>query len=179
MNVEDKLASLLPSWTPLWVGIGAPILEKIANAAEPSAAEPVVKHGCEYLAQAFEPERLIDAAKLILGDVDFDTVVGTGLSGTIGATLIAYALKKHLLIVRKPSDAETMPRGAWPNHSGFKTEGRMGRKWVFVDDLVSTGKTRDRVKQVVAEASAKFAHTPAYVGTYTYGEPLTPAQFRE
>jgi hypothetical protein len=160
----EEFASLIPpiksfNWT-----LACPV-----PAREPSPAAPVVKHGCRYLCKAFESDLLIDDAKRILGGVDFDTVVGTGLSGTIAGTLIAYALKKHLLIVRKPSDRNQ--EGARSvNHSGWPTEGRMGKRWIFVDDLISSGETRIRVKMEVDKANARYDVKSTWVGTYTYGE---------
>jgi hypothetical protein len=162
----EEFASLIPpiksfNWT-----LACPV-----PAREPSPAAPVVKHGCQYLCKAFESDLLIDDAKRILGGVDFDTVVGTGLSGTIAGTLIAYALKKHLLIVRKPTDQTPLERqGKAANHSGHVTEGRMGKRWIFVDDLISSGETCARVKMEVEEANARYDVKATWVGTYTYGE---------
>jgi orotate phosphoribosyltransferase len=117
-----------------------------------------------YLSNAFDFVKLVEQGRLMLIDKDFDTFVGTGLSGTIGASVLAAALNKHLLIVRKPDDTG--------NHSGNKVEGRIGQKWVFVDDMISSGATLQRVQEVVSGLEG----APQYVASYTYGayrgEPL-------
>lgn len=93
-------------------------------------------------------------------DIDFDTVVGTGLSGALLLPRLAEMLKCHYLIIRKEPTS----------HSYRPAEGMLGRRWLFVDDQRSTGATRNRVKDIVVricERNDEF--TSEYVGAYYYG----------
>lgn len=117
------------------------------------------RHGCNYLTRAHDLPELIAKAKERLAGIDFDTFVGTGLSGTIAAPVLAYALNKKFLIVRKASDAELQ------NHSGHSSEGHLGARWVFVDDLISSGDTFRRVADVVGATDPDTR----YAGIYLYG----------
>ena len=88
-----------------------------------------------------QPERIIEQAKQQLAGVEFDTFVATGLSGVNVAGLLAHALGKTTLLIRKDDDTS--------NHSGARAAGVLGRRWVFLDDFVSSGATRRRVKAAV------------------------------
>lgn len=116
-----------------------------------------------------DAEMLLDQAADRLQDVDFDTIVATGLSGTIFAGLLAQRLGKHLIIVRKADDAST--------HSSNRIEGILGKRWLFVDDLISSGNTlRHVVKQVELVAGRGSVRdwmdeppfATEWVGTYLY-----------
>lgn len=72
-------------------------------------------------------------AREILADVDFDTFVVTGMSGAMAGTLLSHRLNKNLLVLRKNDDST--------HHDTADYFGRLGKKWVFLDDLVSTGDT--------------------------------------
>lgn len=132
-----------------------------------------------YMDTALDPEGLaavIDRAKKALADVDFDTMVGTGFSGGVVIPALAMAMGKSFVLVRKEEDTS--------HHGPGRLLGHLGRRWIFVDDFISTGKTRQRVLDKVAEA----AHIPipwewdpvllsyktpppfetTYVGDYTY-----------
>lgn len=110
-----------------------------------------------YMKDAWDPTKLARYARTQLADVDYDTLVGTGLSGAIVVPELARRLKKHALIVRKPDDG---------SHSSSPVEGVLGERWVFVDDFVASGATRQRVTDAVDEAAGD---TPTrYVGQLMY-----------
>lgn len=73
----------------------------------------------------------IDGAVTQLDGVNFDTFVATGMSGAMAGMLLANAMEKNLLVVRKESDK---------CHDG-PVFGVMGKRWLFVDDFISTGTT--------------------------------------
>lgn len=73
----------------------------------------------------------------------YDTIVGTGLSGTIFTARVAPGLRKKFAIVRKHDDKST--------HSGNRIEGTVGKRWVFADDFVSGGTTLKRVLNKMKE----------------------------
>lgn len=73
---------------------------------------------------------------------DFDTIIGTGMSGCLVVPRLAADLGLHWAVVRKP-DVKS--------HSSKAVEGRVGKRWVFVDDFVSSGATYQRVRETVAK----------------------------
>lgn len=108
--------------------------------------------GNSYFPRAFEPEEIRKRAqKHLKGKVDFDTIVGSGYSGALALGVIARSLKVNMVIVRKDADR---------NHShcgGVLVEGTLGKKWLFVDDFVSSGATFVRVHETLTEALRKRA----------------------
>lgn len=126
-----------------------------------------------YFADALadDPSALVRWAEAELRYVDFDTMVGTGLSGTLVVPLLARALGKHFAIIRKPDER---------SHSrGQIYHGTIGRRWIFVDDFISTGATRGRVILAVEQAyhhetvysmnvDSPKPVRPVYVGDFTY-----------
>lgn len=68
----------------------------------------------------------------------FDTFVATGYSGTTFASILAARWNKGLLIVRKPGVDD---------HRSIDVEGVHGTRCVFIDDIVCTGVTCERVDQ--------------------------------
>lgn len=90
-----------------------------------------------------DPDAIIEEAKVALAGVDFDTFVAIGLSGTIITPMLARALDKNYLILRKHDDTST--------HSGRRSVGDLGKRWVFCDDFVSSGTTRRRVMEQLRE----------------------------
>lgn len=127
-----------------------------------------IRHGARYLEKAFAPG-LIEDARARLAGIDFDTMVGTGISGALVVGVLGRALGKNFAVVRKENDT------VMSNHSGHAIEGLLGKRWVFVDDLIASGATRARVLRVVKETDDETK----FVGTYTYGDGgYTAAQFR-
>lgn len=88
----------------------------------------------------------------------FDSFVGTGVSGTIIVPILAREFNKRFLIVRKPGRT----------HSYYKVEGKINNRdrWVFVDDLIDTGKTFNRVQKIINDELHAF--NPSYVGNILY-----------
>ena len=98
---------------------------------------------------------LIGEMRMMLHGTKYDTIVGTGLSGTIFAARVAPGLSKKFAIVRKPHHG---------SHSGIKVEGQVGKRWVFVDDFVSSGATLKRTLEMM-----QSKHPDAvFVGVYQY-----------
>lgn len=100
-----------------------------------------------------------------LASVEYDTMIGTGLSGTLVVPSLARALDKHWAIVRK----EPSP------HTSLLVEGDIGERWVFVDDFVCSGSTKRRVRAAIEGIRVwrdrSFEQEPlatVYVGTYQY-----------
>lgn len=93
--------------------------------------------------------------------LEYDTIIGTGLSGALVVPTIAKALNKYYGIVRKGLSPTT--------HSWNPIEGNVGAKWIFMDDFISSGRTFDNCKEAVREMEVKFAgFTSQLVGHYQY-----------
>lgn len=113
-----------------------------------------------YLSHAFgEEETIIEQAREALAGISYDSLVGTGLSGSLVVPVIARALDKHWMIVRKDSEG---------SHSYRKAEGSLGAKWVFVDDLIDAGGTIRRVQERIKGICESHDHITKHVGTYLY-----------
>jgi orotate phosphoribosyltransferase len=85
---------------------------------------------------------------------DFDTLVGTGISGAVIVPTLARLLGVDWAIVRKEDDG---------THGWYMIEGVVGAKWLFVDDLVSSGSTVRRVVRIMAELFPNSAPVGAYL----------------
>jgi len=113
-----------------------------------------------YLSHAHDTtDEIVAQAVRHLTRVKFDTLVGIGLSGALVVPVIARALDKHWLIIRKPSEG---------SHSGRRAEGTLGKRWVFCDDLIDSGSTRDTVMRGIKAISENYEFTTKYVGDYLY-----------
>lgn len=104
---------------------------------------------------------IIDNATEALAKVEYDTLVGTGISGAIVVPVLAYRLFKKYAIVRKANDG---------SHSSNMIEGSLGKRWIFVDDFIASGKTINRVKNEVANviASHHLEFSTTFVGSFLY-----------
>lgn len=118
------------------------------------------------------PDETIARAKKVLKKKDFDTFVVIGLSGASAGALLGHALNKNVFVLRKDDDLST--------HDGRRYFGQMGERWVFLDDLIDSGRTRRRVVERIQRISedgdfcdwvagdGEITITPEYVGDYMY-----------
>jgi hypoxanthine phosphoribosyltransferase len=75
------------------------------------------------------------------GDV-FDAIAYRGASGAITASIIAYKLKKPLILVRKPEDNK--------GHSPYSVEGpKVVKRYLIVDDFMSSGSTYEAIRNAI------------------------------
>ncbi len=111
-------------------------------------------------AAVFNLSEVIETAKKALAGVDFDTLVGTGFSGSVVIPSLALALGKKFVLIRKETDDSHHGRG--------RLLGQLGQKWIFVDDFVSSGRTRQRVINKIDEALREYDGTSTLVGQYMY-----------
>jgi adenine/guanine phosphoribosyltransferase-like PRPP-binding protein len=120
----------------------------------------VVYSHASYLSNLFEdPAGTVARFRAKVRHVDFDTLVGTGLSGALAAQLLAQSVSCHFAVVRKSGES---------THSNNTVEGVIGKRWLFVDDLVASGETRSRVKAAMQSFCDEHGFESVYVGDYLY-----------
>jgi len=103
---------------------------------------------------------VIDEAREELAGVEFDTIVGTGFSGGVVVPALAMALGVNFVLIRKEDDDS--------HHGPGRLIGELGDKWVFVDDFVSSGRTKRRVVEKIEAAAIVEDQSTEYVGDYLY-----------
>jgi len=109
-----------------------------------------------WLNEAFRDiDAVVNKARKALESVQYDTMVGTGLSGSLVIPVLAREFGKYFAIVRKDE----------ARHSDLEIEGQIGHKWIFVDDFIGSGATRGRVKCAV---NGVTGNPDLYVGSYLY-----------
>lgn len=110
----------------------------------------------------FDLPSVLHAAEQELAGLDFDTIVGTGFSGGIVIPALALSLGKKFVLIRKETDDS--------HHGKGKLLGQLGARWIFVDDFISSGRTRNRVKEKIEEAIIGLAVETKFVGQYMYAD---------
>ncbi len=113
-----------------------------------------------YMERAYDHPDVIANRLMERVPVHFDTLVGTGLSGTLIVPAVARMLGKHWLIVRKPGDG---------SHSNHIVEGTIGQRWLFVDDLIASGNTVKRVLGDLTRVERASMLSTQFVGAFLYG----------
>lgn len=108
----------------------------------------------------FNLSEVIETAQDRLKDVDFDTMVGTGFSGGVVIPALALAMGKKFVLIRKETDDS--------HHGKGQLLGQLGARWVFVDDFVSSGRTRERVIEKINTAAEEHSAVAEMVGQYMY-----------
>lgn len=92
---------------------------------------------------------------------DFDSIVVCGMSGVVVGSPVALATGKPLVIVRKDGD----------KHHGMNSAvnfDRIGERWIWLDDFVSTGDTFRNLRSRVTVKAQDLKMQPAYVGYCLY-----------
>jgi hypothetical protein len=103
--------------------------------------------GDSYFSKAltYSNRKLLSEFRAGTEDVSFDTVVGTGLSGTVYVARVAPIVGAKFAIVRKPDDQST--------HSCYRIEGSVGLEYIIADDFVCSGRT---VRRVIEQMHAAY-----------------------
>jgi len=110
----------------------------------------------------FDLQQVVREAVEILRPVasEFDTLVGTGFSGSIIIPTLALRLRKKFVLIRKETDDS--------HHGSGRLLGELGTRWIFVDDFVSSGRTKQRVIEKIEAAATLHDHTTRLVASYCY-----------
>lgn len=79
---------------------------------------------------------------------EFDSIVVRGMSGVVVGAPVALKLKKPLVVVRKDTDSDnhTKHRGREGKVLNLRN---MGERVCFLDDLISTGRTKMAVHEAI------------------------------
>lgn len=107
--------------------------------------------------EALQPHRLnhyLQQArkKLRESKLDYDSIVFCGMSGAVFAPALTVLLGKQMIMVRKAKDYRPF------THSEFQVEGyRNVKRYIIVDDLVSTGDSVRRMAEKISEFSSQEA----------------------
>ncbi len=106
-------------------------------------------------------ERTIDKAikSLKRAKIKFDTIVSCGLSGALVAPVVAAALEKQLVIVRKGERTHgDEVEIEWNSDVG---------NYLIIDDLVESGRT---IKRIRATVDGPHKYEGNCVGVYFYNQ---------
>lgn len=115
---------------------------------------------CCYLEVMFtDPDKLLRDAENTLKDVEFDTLIGTGVSGIVAVSILGPLMGKRWAVIRKNMST---------SHSWNAVEGTVGKKWLLVDDFIDTGATHRRVLKVMTDWSHSYGWSTDYAGSYLY-----------
>lgn len=94
-------------------------------------------------------------AKSVLSNVNFDTIVGVGMSGMHVIPDMAGALGKNYVLLRRDG-------------SGRFGIGRLGRRWLFVDDFTRSGGTYYFAQEQIKDLCFEFEYKSEFIGAYYY-----------
>ena len=116
----------------------------------------------DYSAEFLTPAKLRRAVQRCLRVIrkrklKFDAIAFRGLSGAVVAPMVALALKKTMIAVRK-------------SHShGVKVCGDLGaQSYLIIDDFISSGET---VRKIVTSIERASLDEPTCVGAVLYAAP--------
>jgi hypothetical protein len=131
----------------------------------------VLSYADTYMEEGHDHHLLLSYWRDHVGRTKVDTLVGTGISGALGVINLARDLGINYLIIRKQGEHA---------HSSQPAEGRLGKNWVFVDDLVSSGSTFAAVWDAMATIHGQTGFESKFKGVFLYanGGFITPGQSR-
>lgn len=128
-----------------------------------------------YMDTVFRPqvrrERLTKVLRQIRSSkVKFDAILVMGVSGTVMGAMLADRLKLPLCVVRK-DDRDS--------HSGDFFEGVRGvKRYLFVDDLISSGRTLARAQYVMWQFNPTAVCAGFWLYQYSNGNLYLPSEKR-
>lgn len=100
-------------------------------------------HGPRHLKRTIKSLcRLIQQKK-----IQFDAIAFRGYSGSLLAVPVALQMDKHLVIVRKPREMS----------HGDPVEGKVHRRYIIVDDHISSGNTVKSIVRTIDKWSKRYS----------------------
>lgn len=88
-----------------------------------------------------------------------DTLIGTGFSGSLVVPVLARKFRLNFALLRKEKEKNTSIR---------TVEGKIGRAWIFIDDLTDTKATWHHVVATMREWREQTHWQTDYKGAYWY-----------
>lgn len=152
------------------------LFERLSGQYTPSYDRPKLQMHTNWMRELTDPDELADKLKLlrdgklpilVYGErtgrfypkVEFDTLVATGMSGTLPLVYLAKELNVDWLAIRK-EDEKT--------HTGTLAEGTLGKKWLFFDDFIDSGKTVAWIRDVIEHGKKESRFESEWVGVFSY-----------
>jgi len=121
----------------------------------------------EYLCAALDKRTLPNIIKNAIEfsrNIEFDSIAVRGMSGSIVASAIAFELEKNIIIIRK--DKDNTHSDATVEYSFYP------RKYIIVDDFISSGKTIKTIIEEMEEDALKCHYdNPKCIGVFLYCDP--------
>jgi adenine/guanine phosphoribosyltransferase-like PRPP-binding protein len=109
------------------------------------------------------PETCLDAVRTLCKvQHRFDSIIVTGVSGLVVGPPVALALGVPLVVLRKEDDNSTHQWGGKYGDYKMVNAQNIGTRTLMLDDLISMGRTRARIKDAAQIAGAHL------VGDYCY-----------
>lgn len=121
-----------------------------------------------YIDTAFNTRAVLHRARVALDAIEYDTLVGRGVSGVVPLALLANEFDKKFAIVRKTDE---------DSHSSMEVEGYVGRRWVFVDDFIRFGTTLTVTKRAIDSQCETFKWNSVLVGAFLYDSKYEPVNW--
>ncbi len=87
---------------------------------------------------------------------EFAAIAMSGYSSTIIGSVVAAKMRKNICIVRKEDEN---------CHSNYLVEGKPGQTYVFIDDLIASGRTLRRVYESMKQMRSKLYGVYLYLDT--------------
>jgi len=129
------------------------------------SSNPVQYVGTWYFREGIiDHTKVVDLAVRVLTPKkdEYDVLVGTGVSGSLLLTTLAYLLQVRFVVIRKGKSG----------HSNALIEGQLmaGDRCLFIDDFISTGETKRTLIRVLRSEAKKnnISPLPHYTAQYMY-----------
>ena len=91
--------------------------------------------------------------------VEFDAIAFRGVSGSLLGPLVATAMGKGLIYIRKKVDS----------HRSYDVEGCVTQRYIIIDDLIDSGKTIHSIREAIEKRARDCGDPPATcVGVFLY-----------
>jgi orotate phosphoribosyltransferase len=104
--------------------------------------------------------KAVEVSRALQG-LEFETIVVTGVSGLLVGPLVSVWMDKRLVVVRRTISCRN-------THSSYWVEGPNPGRWIFLDDLIATGKTLRRVRRRISTSAGVGFGSETFIGVVLY-----------
>lgn len=119
-------------------------------------------------------KKSIEVARQMMKEIPFDSIAFSGTSGAALAYILSAELHIPLMCIRKKLESSHFTDGRDPD--AILLEGyTQSKRYIFVDDFITSGATLKRVKAEIARSDAALRKTPSVcIGALLYAA-VTPS----